>query len=48
MEREHGVHMALAHDEMWMRQGTDTVLMSLLDVEMKLFVKERLASSGIP
>lgn len=48
MEREHGVHMALAHDETWMRQGTDTVLMSLLDVEMKLFVKERLASSGIP
>jgi hypothetical protein len=47
MEREHGVHIALAYDEMWLRQGTNTVLMSLLDVEMKLLVRERLASSGI-
>jgi hypothetical protein len=48
MERDHGVHMALAHDETWMREGTDTVLMSLLDTEMKLFVNERLAINGIP
>lgn len=48
MEKEYGVHVALAHDEVWMSQGTDPVLMGLLDNDMKLFVTERLPHGGDP
>jgi hypothetical protein len=31
LEKEHGFHVALAHDAAWMKEGVDEVLMSLLD-----------------
>lgn len=31
LERECGAHVALAHDERWLVEGEDAVLMSLLD-----------------
>jgi hypothetical protein len=31
VEKELGMHIALAHDASWMEEGTDEVLMSLLD-----------------
>jgi len=48
MELDYGINVALAHDEEWMRQGTNKVLMSLLDNDMKAFVTERLVDSGTP
>ncbi len=42
LEKEHGVHIAFAHDAVWMKTGQDPVLMSLLTDEMKVFTKTRL------
>jgi glyoxylase-like metal-dependent hydrolase (beta-lactamase superfamily II) len=43
MEQHLKVHVAFAHDASWMKEGTDQVLMSLLNPYMKDIIKERLA-----
>lgn len=48
LETDYGAHIALAHDASWMKQGTDRVLMSLLDEGMKLAAKEKIAHDEIP
>ncbi|CAO2656510.1 Nn.00g053130.m01.CDS01 [Neocucurbitaria sp. VM-36] len=49
LERERDFHVALAHDASWLKKGTDSVLMSLLDDYMEAAVKEgRLARDEIP
>lgn len=48
LESQHGMHLALGHDDSWMREGKDEVLMSLLDDEMRDFVSNRLPSNGLP
>ncbi|KAF1842780.1 Metallo-hydrolase/oxidoreductase [Cucurbitaria berberidis CBS 394.84] len=49
LERGCGLHVALAHDASWLKQGSDSVLMSLLDDYMKAAVKEgRIARDEIP
>lgn len=40
MEKTHGLHVVLAHDETWLRKGTDTVLMSLLTEDTKILQKK--------
>jgi hypothetical protein len=35
MEMDHGLHVALTHDDAWIREGTDEVLMSLVNDEIK-------------
>ena len=42
LENDHAFHVALAHDAAWMREGTDKVLMSLLDENMTQAVRERI------
>lgn len=42
LEKDHGFHVALAHDAGWMRSGSDQVLMSLLDAELLRAAKERI------
>jgi hypothetical protein len=42
LEKEYGVHIALAHDAEWMKSGKNQVLISLLPEEMKEFAKSRL------
>lgn len=42
LEREFGAHVALAHDAEWMREGTDEVLMGMLDGEMRVAARERI------
>jgi hypothetical protein len=42
LENDYGVHIALAHDASWMKEGKDQVLMSLLTGEIEEFVKGRL------
>lgn len=48
LERDYDMHVALAHDSSWMLTGTDEVLMSLLDDDMRNFVKNRLPVNGAP
>lgn len=48
LEKYFGFHVALAHDARWMKEGTDTVLMSLLDVHMKRAAKDRIVKDEIP
>ena len=48
LETDCGAHTALAHDASWLREGTDRVLMSLLDGRMKAAAKEQLPYDGIP
>lgn len=49
LEKEHSVHVALAHDASWMKHGTDDVLMSLLDNDLTAAVKNgRIARDEIP
>lgn len=48
LEKEHGFHVALAHDAGWIKEGTDEVLMSLLDTHMKKAAKERIPKDEIP
>ena len=47
LEKEFGIHVALAHDAEWLKQGTDQVLMGLLDAEMQLAAKERLPKEEV-
>lgn len=42
MEDELKVHVAFAHDAQWMKEGSDTVLMSLLDDDLKRAAKTRI------
>ena len=42
LETNFGVHTALAHDASWLKQGTDQVLMSLLDSKMRVAAKEKI------
>ncbi|PWO23572.1 hypothetical protein PtrARCrB10_07884 [Pyrenophora tritici-repentis] len=48
LEKDVGVHTALAHDALWMKNGTDQVLMSLLDDKMKAAAKEKISYDEIP
>ncbi|KAH7345883.1 beta-lactamase-like protein [Pyrenochaeta sp. MPI-SDFR-AT-0127] len=49
LEKDHGFHVALAHDASWMKDGKDNVLMSLLDDYMRTAVAEgRIARDEIP
>lgn len=48
LERSFGFHVALAHDAAWMKNGSDEVLMSLLDENMKLAARERIPKEEIP
>ncbi|KAH8815966.1 beta-lactamase-like protein [Xylogone sp. PMI_703] len=44
----YNVHIALCHDDKWMREGKDAVLMAMLDADMKSFVAEKLPSDEVP
>ena len=49
LEKECDFHVALAHDARWLKEGSDSVLMSLLDGYMTAAVKEgRIARDEIP
>lgn len=48
LENDYRFHTALAHDASWLKQGTDRVLMSLLDDEMKAAARERIPHDEIP
>ncbi|KAL7771223.1 hypothetical protein CFE70_001166 [Pyrenophora teres f. teres 0-1] len=48
LEIDCGAHTALAHDALWMKSGTDQVLMSLLDDKMKTAAKEKIPHDEIP
>lgn len=42
LEKEFRVHTALAHDASWLKEGTNRVLMSLLDDDLKAAAKDRI------
>jgi len=42
LQKEYGFHIALAHDAVWMKEGSDDVLMGLLDEQMRCAAKERI------
>jgi hypothetical protein len=48
LDRNPNVHVALAHDASWMKEGSDRVLMSLLDDDMKKAAKKRIPYDEIP
>jgi hypothetical protein len=48
LETEYGAHIALAHDASWLKEGSDPVLMSLLDERMKRAAKEKIVHDEIP
>lgn len=49
LEKGYGFHVALAHDASWMKERSDSVLISLLDDYMKAAVeKGRIARDEIP
>jgi hypothetical protein len=48
LESDYGFHVALAHDACWMKEGTDRVLMSLLDEHMGRAAQERIPTDDIP
>ena len=48
LEQDFGLHTALAHDASWLKKGTDSVLMSLLDEKMKVAARERIPYDDIP
>ncbi|KAF2009809.1 hypothetical protein BU24DRAFT_357460 [Aaosphaeria arxii CBS 175.79] len=48
LERDYGFHVALAHDAWWLKQGTDAVLMSLLDDHMREAAQARILRDGRP
>ncbi|KAJ4345459.1 uncharacterized protein N0V89_011590 [Didymosphaeria variabile] len=47
LEKEHSFHVALAHDAEWLKEGSDQVLMSLLDAHMLLAAKERIPKEEV-
>jgi hypothetical protein len=40
LEKEMGVHLAFAHDISWVEAGTDDVLLSLLDDDLRKWVDD--------
>ncbi|KAI4926099.1 uncharacterized protein J4E92_006837 [Alternaria infectoria] len=48
LETKFGAHTALAHDASWLKKGTDQVLMSLLDDEMRVAAQEKIPYDEIP
>ncbi|KAI4915936.1 hypothetical protein J4E90_004382 [Alternaria incomplexa] len=48
LETNFGAHTALAHDASWLKKGTDQVLMSLLDDEMRVAAQEKIPYDEIP
>jgi hypothetical protein len=48
LEKNFGFHVALAHDARWLKDGSDEVLMSLLDEHMKQAARERISNDEIP
>ncbi|KAF1949058.1 Metallo-hydrolase/oxidoreductase [Byssothecium circinans] len=48
LEKQFGFHVALTHDTAWLKEGSDEVLMSLLDEHMKCAAKERIPKDEIP
>ena len=47
MEKDLGCHVALAHDAEWMKHGTDKILMSLLDDELKAAARDRIPVQSV-
>jgi hypothetical protein len=47
MENDLKCHVALAHDAEWMKSGTDQVLMSLVDEDMKIAARERIPIEAV-
>jgi hypothetical protein len=47
LEKDYGVRIVLAHDVSWINEGTDEVLLSLLDKHM-ITTRERLLQGDIP
>ncbi|RYF38329.1 MAG: hypothetical protein EOO38_24925 [Cytophagaceae bacterium] len=47
LERVHGVRTVLAHDESWIKEGKDAVLLSLLDEHM-LAARDRILAGETP
>lgn len=47
MESDLKCHIALAHDEQWMIRGANDVLMSLLNEDFKLAVKQRMIKGEV-
>ncbi|KAL5401256.1 hypothetical protein PMIN03_010107 [Paraphaeosphaeria minitans] len=47
LEKEHGFHVALAHDAEWLKKGSDMVLMGLLDAQMQIAAKERIPKEEV-
>lgn len=48
LEKDFGFHVALAHDAEWMKNGSDQVLMGLLDATMQVAARERISREEIP
>jgi len=48
LEKRFGFHVALAHDAHWLKEGSDRVLMSLLDEHMKKAARDRIPKGEIP
>jgi hypothetical protein len=48
LEKNFGFHVALAHDARWLKDGSDEVLLSLLDEHMKRAARERIPYDEIP
>ena len=47
LEKEYKFHIALAHDATWMAEGSDKVLMGLLDEQMKVAARERIPKEEV-
>jgi hypothetical protein len=46
MEMDHGLHVALTHDDAWIREGADEVLMSLVNDEIKTRLRRSPPANG--
>ena len=42
LEKDFNVHMAFAHDTSWMKEGTNAVLMSLLDDDLRKAARDQI------
>lgn len=48
LEKDFGFHIALSHDASWLKERKDTVLMSLLDDDMRRAAQERIPKAERP
>ena len=48
LEKSFGFHVALAHDAQWLKDGSDEILMALLDEHMRKAARERIPYDEIP